>query len=67
MNSSDILAANLRKFRAERGWSQEDLAEYSGLHRTYISGLECGTRNPTLKVLEQLAQAFDTKIAELLQ
>ena len=67
MNASTVLSSNLRKFRADRGWSQEDLAEHAGLHRTYISGLERGTRNPTLAVLEALATALDKRIPDLLQ
>ena len=60
-----ILARNIRGFREIRGWSQEDLEEKSGLHRTYISGIERGVRNPTLTVLETLAKAFEIKITKL--
>jgi transcriptional regulator with XRE-family HTH domain len=60
-------AENLKHLRAERGWSQEELAERSGLHRTYISGLERGTRNPTLLVIERLAMALDVHEAVLLE
>ena len=67
MDAAKSLAANLRRLRAERGWSQEDLSERSGLHRTYVSGLERGVRNPTLGVLETLACAFATDIAEFLR
>lgn len=65
MNASKNLSKNIRKLRVERGWSQEDLAEHSGLHRTYISGLERGTRNPTLAVMQSLADALGTNLAEL--
>jgi transcriptional regulator with XRE-family HTH domain len=67
MNPPETLAANLRKIRAERGWSQEDLAEHSGLHRTYISGLERATRNPTLAVLQVLALALGVSVPDLLR
>jgi transcriptional regulator with XRE-family HTH domain len=47
----------VRKFRGELGLSQEQLAFDAGLHRTYISGVERGVRNPTITVLEQIAGA----------
>lgn len=38
--------------------SQEELADRAGLDRTYISGVERGTRNPTLKVMQRLSDAL---------
>jgi len=45
---------NMKRLRQEKGWSQEEFAERCGLHRTYISGLERGVRNPTITVLEKI-------------
>ncbi|MFQ3668323.1 MAG: helix-turn-helix transcriptional regulator, partial [Fimbriimonadaceae bacterium] len=45
----------VRRIRRRLGMTQLELAERSGLHLTYISGIERGTRNPTLSVLERLA------------
>jgi transcriptional regulator with XRE-family HTH domain len=59
------LAATIRLLREKKEWSQEDLAHKSGIHVTYLSGLECGRRNPTVKVLEQLAKALDVPISML--
>ncbi len=66
MKISIEFGVRVRKFREKRGWSQENLAEYSGLHRTYISGIERGVRNPTLEVIEKLAIALDVTPAILL-
>jgi transcriptional regulator with XRE-family HTH domain len=59
------LAANIRLLREKKEWSQEDLAHKSGIHVTYLSGLECGRRNPTVKVLEQLAKGLGVHISAL--
>ena len=57
---------NVRKLREKRGWSQEELAYESHLHRTYISGVERGVRNPTVGVLQEIAKALDVTAARLL-
>lgn len=51
-------AVNLRKYRKERGYSQEYLAELTGLHRTYVSALECERRNVTIENIEKIANAL---------
>ena len=56
---------NLKRIRKERGWSQEELAFESGLHRTYISGIERGARNPTLVILARLAETLKVPIEQL--
>ena len=53
--------------REARGWSQEDFAEEAKMHRTYVSGIERGTRNPTLTVLARIAEGFGMTLDELLQ
>jgi transcriptional regulator with XRE-family HTH domain len=58
---------NVQRLRREIGWSQEDLAFESGLHRTYISGVERGVRNPTVMVLQRIADALSVEPAELLR
>jgi transcriptional regulator with XRE-family HTH domain len=55
----------LRQFRAERGISQEELANLADLDRTYVSGVERGERNPTLASLLRLVKALDIPLSEL--
>lgn len=57
----------LRQLREERGWSQEEFADRAGLHRTYVSAVERGVRNPTLSVLERIAKALGASLEEMLQ
>lgn len=57
---------NVARIRRKRGWSQEELAFQSGIHRTYISGVERGVRNPTVLVLKEIADALGVKSEALL-
>ena len=57
---------NLKEIRQELGLSQEAFAFKAGLHRTYISGIELGVRNPTVLVLEQIAMALKVPSSRLL-
>lgn len=60
------LARNLRLLRVLRGWTQEELAEASGLHRTYISLIERSACSVTLDKLECLADTFGIALPDLL-
>jgi len=51
----------------ERGLSQEELAFECGLHRTYVSGVERGVRNPTVVVLERISKALKVATSLLLE
>ena len=62
-----LFGEQLKKFRKERNISQEELAFKAELDRTYISGLECGKRNPTLKILVKLAISLNMSPCELLK
>ena len=58
---------NLRAYRLERGLSQEAFADFVGVHRTYMGGLERGERNLTLRSLERIAELIKVDPLELLQ
>lgn len=55
---------NLSKIRKEKGWSQEELSFECGLHRTYISGIERGVRNPTVTILEKIAKSLKCSVTD---
>jgi len=59
------LGLNVRRQREAKQLTQEKLAERAGLDPTYISGIECGPRNPGIKNVAKLAKALDLTTAEL--
>jgi transcriptional regulator with XRE-family HTH domain len=60
------LGLNLKKLREDQGFSQESFADHCGLHRTYISGIERGVRNPTVVILDRIAKALKVPPGHLL-
>ncbi|GJD91397.1 XRE family transcriptional regulator [Methylobacterium hispanicum] len=65
MDGRARVAWHLRRLRVARGFSQEALAVDAGVDRTYVSGIERGSFNPTVEVLERLATALGCDVAEL--
>jgi transcriptional regulator with XRE-family HTH domain len=66
-NIRSMLAANIKKYRAKNKLSQEELAFRAGLHRTYISSIECMERNVTIDSVEKIAEAFNIPIYRLFE
>ena len=60
------LGSNVKRLRLAMGLSQEDFAHRAGVHRTYISDIELGKRNPTIEIVAQLAGALDVQPGRLL-
>ena len=65
-SARDRLARHLRALRADRGLSQEALADLAELHRTYVGSIERRERNVSLDNVERLATALGVDVAELL-
>jgi len=59
------LGARVRELRAVRKFSQTQLSRKTGLHPTYLSGIERGTRNPTVVILARLADALHVPLSAL--
>jgi transcriptional regulator with XRE-family HTH domain len=66
MDMRPLVGENFARFRPDRGYKQEQVAERSGFSQQYISGLERGRRNPTIVTLFELAEAVGSSPAELL-
>jgi transcriptional regulator with XRE-family HTH domain len=60
------LGQNVRRLREAAGWSQEAYADEAGIHRTYVSDIERGRRNPTISVLQKMANPFKVTPGSLL-
>ncbi len=56
----------LREVRLKKNLSQGDIARILGVHRSYISGLERGRRNPSLLTIQKVAKALGVSAKELL-
>ena len=70
MNSKNILMIfgnNVRKYRKEQQLSQEKLAEFADVHRTYIGMIERAEKNITLLNMEKIAKALQIELTELLK
>jgi len=65
MDICDKLGRRVQQLRQAKGWSQDEFAHRANLHRTYVSGVERGIRNPTITVLEKLARGLEITISEL--
>ncbi|WP_342769845.1 helix-turn-helix transcriptional regulator [Parasphingopyxis lamellibrachiae] len=61
-----LVGDNCARIRKERGLTQEELAEQSGLSQQYISGLERGRRNPTILTVYELSVALSVSHIDLL-
>lgn len=58
---------NIRKYREKKGWSQEQLALESDLHRAYIGQIERGEKNIGIKNLDIITKALNINVSELLK
>ena len=59
------LGKRIRQLRLKKGWRQEQLAERTNRHWTYIGGIERGERNVTLQVIADIARALGVEIQAL--
>ena len=65
MDIVKVFGDNLKKYRTQLGLSQEAFAEKCGLHRTYISAIECYRRSIALENVQRIADALEIKTYKL--
>ena len=67
MDVVQLLGENVRRYRKRRGMTQEQLAHEAEMERSYVSDLERGTRNPSVRALGRLAKALRIEPDRLLR
>lgn len=65
-NWAAIVGKNVRKFRLEKGLTQEELAFEAEIDLTYVGGIERGKKNPSLLVLGRIAEALNVPLTRLI-
>lgn len=65
MKAQEQLGMRIKYLRKKRGMSQFDLSLESNVNKNYICDLENGRRNPSLEILERIADAFGITLEEL--
>ena len=66
MDIVKVFGTNLRKYRTATGMSQEAFADKCGMHRTYISAIECYRRSISLENIQRIAEALGIDSYKLL-
>ena len=67
LHINEVLGAKIKRLRQEAGITQATLSQRSGLFRTHLSRIECGTANPTLTAIVAIAVALEVNPALLLK
>ena len=65
MDLVKVFGTNLKKYRTKLGLSQEDFADKCGMHRTYISAIECYRRSISLENIQRIADALEIETYKL--
>ena len=63
----ELFARRVRELRTARGWSQDELAAKSGLHRSYVGIIERGEKSATLDTVERIAKAFNVEVSDFFE
>lgn len=61
------ICKRIKKYRNERGLTQEDLAEKVGVSRVYIGYVEQGRNTPSLEILEKISKALKVRVSDILE
>ena len=67
MNLNELIGQRIKYIRKQRGISQEELAASAGIATTYVGQIERGIRNPTISVVENIANVLEVSIEEIVR
>jgi transcriptional regulator with XRE-family HTH domain len=62
-----LLAQRIKSLRTAKGWTQEEFAERAAMQHSYLADLELGRRNPSVRTLVRVANAFGIAVQELFE
>ena len=65
MDIVKVFGTNVKKYRVKLGISQENFAAKCGMHRTYISAIECNRRSISLENIQRIADALEIETYKL--
>ncbi|MEY8840022.1 helix-turn-helix domain-containing protein [Cribrihabitans sp. XS_ASV171] len=65
MSIQSRVSRNIQKIRRAKDISQEQGAHRADIHQTYLSGVETGKRNPSILVVERIAEALSVDVSEI--
>ena len=65
MSVKQRVSRNIQRIRREKDLSQEEVAHRASIHQTYLSGVEKGKRNPSILVVERIANALGVDVSEI--
>lgn len=65
LSLSEAFGGVVRDWRVQRGYSQEAFAYRCGVHRTYMTHLERGTKTPSIGVVAKIARGFGVEVSEI--
>jgi transcriptional regulator with XRE-family HTH domain len=67
MQGRKLVGRSIRRIRVDQNMSQERLAFDSGVDRSYLGGIERGEENPTVDVLDRIAEILAVELQELFE
>lgn len=66
-DAQEAVGNKVRQLRLDKGWSQDEFSDISGIHRAQVGAIERGEMNVTLRTLKTLADALGVRVKDLVE